>query len=467
MDSLIGDIQRFLAGMPILAHPQTVWYMVTKYVRRNRKAVLTAAAAGIALLAAVGYAVWRQQQALREGQRALHMQTLMSRVFKLANSNHTGKPAATVQEFLQIAVRALPDYIKNPADLRKAQNSLAESMYENGDLDSSQKVFTQTIASAKAAGDVEAEAEAEAYSGNIAYLQGETDLGEALTAHALELSSKPGVSPSVRAWSAIFYAWNRDNNGFRSDENVRLLQFAVQESRDNKLSAVETADALYNLGEDLELRGRLDEAESIFNDALKVYSLDPSTLCEQSDVLGELAYVTEMRGDVSGSVPIYQRSYDGLSACSGSNSRGALTQQEYLSDALIKLGRAQEALPRMEAAMPPLRKILGTSPDLAEPLNFLAEADVATGHYAEAEQAAKEMVDVQTGKVAPTDRRFGASHLLWAEALAGEHRYQEALPHAEIADKLLAMNAVSAGAKARSAEAHKLLLDLQARTDKR
>lgn len=117
--------------------------------------------------------------------------------------------------------------------------------------------------------------------------------------------------------------------------------------------------------------------------------------------------------------------------------------------------------------MPPLRKILGTSPDLAEPLNFLAEADVATGHYAEAEQAAKEMVDVQTGKVAPTDRRFGASHLLWAEALAGEHRYQEALPHAEIADKLLAMNAVSAGAKARSAEAHQLLLDLQTRTDKR
>jgi len=112
----------------------------------------------------------------------------------------------------------------------------------------------------------------------------------------------------------------------------------------------------------------------------------------------------------------------------------------------------------MEAAMPPLRKILGTSPDLAEPLNFLAEADVATGHYAEAEQAAREMVDVQTGKVAPTDRRFGASHLLWAEALAGEHRYQEALSHAEIADKLLAMNAASAGAKARSVEAHRLLL---------
>src|SRR5271170_3101098 len=48
MDSLIGDIQRFLAGMPILAHPQTPWYMMGKFVRRNRQAVLTAALVAIA-----------------------------------------------------------------------------------------------------------------------------------------------------------------------------------------------------------------------------------------------------------------------------------------------------------------------------------------------------------------------------------------------------------------------------------
>jgi eukaryotic-like serine/threonine-protein kinase len=461
LDSLVGDIQRYSTGMPILAHPQTAWYRLSKFTRRHRAGVLTSAAVALVLMGTLGYAAWRQQQAVREGQRALRMQNFISRVFKLANSNHTGKASTTVPEFLQIGVKALPEYIKNPADLRRAQNSLAESMYENGDLDGAQKVFTQTVATAKAADDIEAEAEAEAYSGNIAYLQGNMELGQTLTAHALELSRQPGISPSVRVWSAIFYAWNRDNNGFRDDENVRLLQFAVKECRDNKLSANETADALYNLGQDLELRGRLDEAESIFNQSLDAYGQDPSTLCERSEVLGELAYVTDMRGDTAASVPIFQRSYDGFSACSGPESRGALTQVEYLTGALIKLGRASEALPKIEAAMPPLRKILGASPDLAEPLNFLAEADVATGHFTEAEQTAKEMVDVQTGKVASTDRRFGASHLLWAEALAGEHRYPEALPHAEIADRLLAMNAVSEGAKARSAEAHKLLLEVR------
>jgi hypothetical protein len=44
-----------------------------------------------------------------------------------------------VPEFLQLGVNMLPDYIKNPANLREAQVGLAESMYDNGDLDGAQR----------------------------------------------------------------------------------------------------------------------------------------------------------------------------------------------------------------------------------------------------------------------------------------------------------------------------------------
>jgi serine/threonine-protein kinase len=143
-----------------------------KFVRRNRAAVAASVLIALTLLATLGYAEWRQEQAIREGQRALQMQTFLYRLFKLANSNYTGKPAATVPEFLQLGAKILPDYIQDPADLRQAQLSLAESMFDNGELDNAQKVFTQTIASAKSSGDFQAEAEAEAFSGNIAYMQG-------------------------------------------------------------------------------------------------------------------------------------------------------------------------------------------------------------------------------------------------------------------------------------------------------
>ena len=467
VDALAGDIRRYMDGRPVLARPQTRLYRIGKFVRRNRKAVALAALMNVVILASLGYGAWRQQQAVREGQRAVRMQTFMYRLFKLANSNYTGKPAATVPEFLQLGVRMLPDYIKNPADLREAQMGLAESMYENGDLDDAQKVFTSAIASAKTAGDTNAEAEAEAFSGNIAYLQGQMDLGKNLTAHALELSRRRGIAPAVRVWSETYYAWNRENSGYRDDENVRLLQAAVNEARANSLPPHQTADALYNLGSDFELRGRLDEAETAFRQASQVYGNDPSSLCEQSEVLGDLAYVSEMRGNIQASLPLYRQSYDGYVQCSGADSRGALTEQEYMSGALMKLGRAQEAFPLMQAAMPTWRKILGTSPDLAEPLNFMSMADVATGRYVEGEKAAQEMVAVQTGKIEPNDRRFGASHLLWARALAGQGRYREALPHAQIADNLLGRNALSAGGKKAAADAHQELLDIQAKLDGR
>ena len=466
IEALTTDLQRYLDGRPVLARPQTAFYRMGKYVRRHRVWVAAASLAAVAMLASLGYGEWRQEQALREGQRALRMQTFMYRLFKLANSHYTGKPAATVPEFLELGVEMLPQYIKDPADLREAQLGLAESMYENGDLDSAQKVLTQTTATAKAANDIPAEAESEAFLGNIAFQDGQMESGERLTAHALELSRKSGVSPAVRAWSAIFYAWNRDNNGYRSDENLRLLQGAVKECRVNNLSSRETADALYTLGEDLELRGQLDDAEAAFNQALQVYGQDPFALCEQSEVYGDMAYMNEMRGNVQASLPLYQRAYEGYSKCTGAQSRGALTEQEYWAGALMKLGRAKEALSMMESAMPTWRKMLGSGPDLSEPLFFLSRAYIDTGQFQEGEKTAEELVAVQEGKVSSTDRRIGASHLLWARALVGQHRDKEALPHAEIADRLLAVNAVSAGGKQMSAEAHQLLADIRARLSK-
>jgi len=123
IDSLITDIQRYLGGRPVLARPQTALYRFSKFIRRHRGAAAATLLAAMALLASLGYAGWRQQQALRQGQRALRMQTFMYRLFKLANSNYTGKPSATVPEFLALGVKILPEYIKDPSDLRGADGS--------------------------------------------------------------------------------------------------------------------------------------------------------------------------------------------------------------------------------------------------------------------------------------------------------------------------------------------------------
>jgi hypothetical protein len=129
----------------------------------------------------------------------------------------------------------------------------------------------------------------------------------------------------------------------------------------------------------------------------------------------------------------------------GCGQQRSIDEQEFLAGALMKLGRAKGGFAHDGGGDATWRKLEGEA-RISEPLYFLSRAYVQTGHFAEGEKGAKEMMAVQEGKVAPTDRRFGATHMIWAEALAGQHKYQEALPHAEMADKLLA-NAVSPGGK--------------------
>jgi hypothetical protein len=69
---------------------------------------------------------------------------------------------------------------------------------------------------------------------------------------------------------------------------------------------------------------------------------------------------------------------------------------------------------------------------------------------------------IMVGKLSPTSRRFGVTHLVWAQALAGEHRYEEALVQAELADKLT-QNGTTPYAQHGHVEAHQFLLDLQAK----
>ncbi len=116
VNELMDDVRRHLEGRPVLAQPQTLTYRVSKFVRRNRVSVVSVAAALILVAGTTGYALWRQEQAFREAQRALQMQTFMYRLFKLANSNYTGKPDATLPEFLRLGVGVLPQYIPEHTD---------------------------------------------------------------------------------------------------------------------------------------------------------------------------------------------------------------------------------------------------------------------------------------------------------------------------------------------------------------
>ncbi|MGI8745181.1 MAG: protein kinase domain-containing protein [Bryobacteraceae bacterium] len=465
--ALSDDIQRYLDARPVLAQRQTTFYHARKFVRRNSGKVAASLVMLIALCAALGYAWWGQQQAVREGQRALRMQAFLYRLFKMANSNFTGKPAATVREFLQLGLQVLPTYIKDPADLRQAQLALGESIFWNGDLTDARQVYEQVEASAKSAGDAGAEAEAQVYLGDIARQEGDFDAALSRTAQALDLSRTRGVPPRTRVLGAGSYALVRENLGRRTEENLRLWEFAVKESRAHGLPPHEIGEMTAYLAAALAARGRLDESEKQYQEALRLYRQDPLALCNQADVLEGLGNVRLWQAREAESIPLYRQAYEASLRCSGPEDRGTLAAAAYWAGALARAGRWQEALPPLESALPAWRRAYPVhSPSLYTELSYLGLAYFEAGRYQDAERLAAEvlaMMDTLQGKLPSTDRRYGLVRWLMGAALAGQGRYREALPHAEAGDRILAGNQTTPLGEKDAAKARALLKDVRSR----
>ncbi|HLJ48548.1 MAG TPA: serine/threonine-protein kinase [Bryobacteraceae bacterium] len=70
VDAFAQDIERHLAGQPVLARPESAWYRTKKFVLRNKLVVSSAAAVALALAVGAGVAIWQAERAMEEKRRA-------------------------------------------------------------------------------------------------------------------------------------------------------------------------------------------------------------------------------------------------------------------------------------------------------------------------------------------------------------------------------------------------------------
>ena len=176
----------------------------------------------------------------------------------------------------------------------------------------------------------------------------------------------------------------------------------------------------------------------------------------------DLAFISVSRGDIKSSLPLYRKAYEGLKECSGPDKKNTLMVQALLAGAMVRLGQSKAVVPILESSLPAWKKVSGGTPDMFPPLYYLSRAYVDTGRYADGATTAAELLTCLEGKVSATDRRIGTTQMIWAKALAGEQRYKEALPHAEIAAKLTA-NRSTPYTQQVGAEARQVLADIQSK----
>jgi len=110
------DVERYLAGMPVRAHPATTWYGARKFIRRNRKTLAGVAILMSTLIAFLLTAVWQariaRQQAQRaseQAQRAQAISDFLVSLFDAAGADHPRDSKPSLEETIEHATTKLEE----------------------------------------------------------------------------------------------------------------------------------------------------------------------------------------------------------------------------------------------------------------------------------------------------------------------------------------------------------------------
>ncbi|WP_028916535.1 tetratricopeptide repeat protein [Pseudoxanthomonas sp. J35] len=104
VEALARDIQRHLEGRPVEARPPRIGYQLQKYVQRHTWGVGLGSVAVLALLSALGVALWQAHEARHEAARAQAMQRLVLGLFDHAGGAQRSQGLA-MRELLSAGAR--------------------------------------------------------------------------------------------------------------------------------------------------------------------------------------------------------------------------------------------------------------------------------------------------------------------------------------------------------------------------
>jgi serine/threonine-protein kinase len=133
------DLQRFLAGAPVLARADSTWYRARKFLARHKLTASATAAVLLALVVGSAVALWqasvaREQArvARREALRAQTVQRFLLDIFR-ANSDQQVDPlkarATTARELLDIGARRAAETLKEVPEVQDEVLATLADMY--------------------------------------------------------------------------------------------------------------------------------------------------------------------------------------------------------------------------------------------------------------------------------------------------------------------------------------------------
>jgi serine/threonine-protein kinase len=131
-EALADDVERFLAGRPVLARPDSAWYRIGKFTRRNRFASVAAIAA---ILIGTGISLWQMQRAEHMAERAERSKQFLAGLLEDANpfDDHPGRKAPPDRLLDNALARIERDFTDAPEVQIEMRQLIQMALVRSGD----------------------------------------------------------------------------------------------------------------------------------------------------------------------------------------------------------------------------------------------------------------------------------------------------------------------------------------------
>jgi serine/threonine protein kinase/Flp pilus assembly protein TadD len=475
--ALADDLQRFLDGLPVSARADTFAYRASKFARRHRLAVASAALVTLSVVAGIVGTLWQAREAVRQAKKAAEVQRFAFSLFEVSDPDVAKGKEITARQLLDRAAQRIQSELAGQPDVE------AEMLLFVGNIDhrvglerESRPLFERALKLRRDTlkSDELGVAEAEVALGGACLVDGDLEKAEALFTSGLERRRKRlgDEHPDTAVVRGLVGRTRLEKGDLSSAE--RLLSTAIESQR-RHLPGVhpDLAANLNALGRVRQLQGDLDSAERHYREALAMHQrLFGDEHSAVSLGFGNLAAVMKDRGDVRGAQQQYRKLLANQRGLFGDTSEATAGALNNLGAALVVTADCTEAKSVLQESLDVHKRLYGAdSPQLAVALHNLARAFRCLGAFAEAEPLSRQALERAVVMLGDDHPNVAATREELARIVAARGKLAEAeglarralatcrtaLPdHPRLADALLTLGRVLVAAQ-RAGEAEALL----------
>jgi eukaryotic-like serine/threonine-protein kinase len=417
-----ADLRRYLAGEAVEAQPDSSWYRLRKFVRRNKLMVGAGATVILALTVGAGVATWQAQQARQQAAKAVAVQTFLLDIFKASSDRQKDPEKArntTARELLDVGADRIATALKNTPEGQLEVLDTLFDVYEGFALpDRMLDLKRKSLRVAKAHYGLQSREVARVL----------VDMSKPLAMKGLHAEHEAALRDAESILDRLGDETSRDRGRlltafalfYTSRDRTKSLAYA--ERAVDALRAFPSGNdlglALFRRGRGLLLQSRITESVAPFEEAVQLGELHNAgaDLSFYRENLGR-AYADSLR--FNDSETLLRATLQQSLASNGESSAYTLSVRGTLGYVLAESSQLKEAISQHNAAIEALKK----TPDwvgfkgFAEYL-YLGRALSAFGELNEAEAAlksAKELRDKQLPGTLQSARILGMLAVCLAE----------------------------------------------------